>query len=201
MARQGWPRAEGRMTVGLLGGSFDPPHSGHVHISREALKRLRLNAIWWLVTPGNPLKRDAPADLQRRMAAARGLVQHPRIHVSDLEARLGLTYTAETIDALRRHYPDVHFVWLMGADNLAQFHRWQNWRAIMETVPVAVMARPGERISARTSTAAQCYSFAKLPAAAAPVLARRAAPSWCFLNVPMRDISSSEIRRSGAWRA
>lgn len=201
MARQGWPRAERGMTVGLLGGSFDPPHVGHVHISQEAIKRLALDAVWWLVSPGNPLKSDAPADLERRVAVARSLVRHPRIEISDIEARLGLSYTAQTIATLQRAYPGVRFVWLMGADNLAQFHRWQNWRAIMGMVPVAVMARPGQRISARTSPAAQIYDWAKLHAAAAPILARRAPPAWCFLNVPMRDISSTEIRQSGHWRA
>ena len=185
--------------VGLFGGSFDPPHAGHLHVSVEALKRFQLDAVWWLVSPGNPLKREGPASLERRVAAARDLVRHPRITVSDLEARLNTRYTAETIERLQRLYPAVRFVWLMGADNLADFHRWQRWRWIMETVPIGVLARPGQRISARTSKAAQIYRGAKLKAAAATCLAQHTTPAWCFLNVPMVDLSSTEIRSRGDW--
>ena len=112
------------MTVGLLGGSFDPAHKGHVQISRAALTQFGLDRVWWLVSPGNPLKRHQPAPLDQRMAAARGIMRHPRIQISDAEARLGTRYTAQTLRHLRRLYPGVRFVWLMGADNLAQFHRF-----------------------------------------------------------------------------
>jgi nicotinate-nucleotide adenylyltransferase len=187
------------MTVGLFGGSFDPPHAGHVHVSREALKRLGLDRLWWLVSPGNPLKTSGPAPLERRLAAARAMVRHPRITVTDIEARIGTRYTAETIAALRRLYPGVHFVWLMGADNLAQLDRWQRWRWIMRTLPVCVLARPGQRISARTAKAARVFRDARWPAAAAPRLARAEAPAWVFINLPMLDVSSSEIRARGDW--
>jgi nicotinate-nucleotide adenylyltransferase len=187
------------MTVGLFGGSFDPPHAGHVHVSREALKRLGLDRVWWLVSPGNPLKDRGPAPLDRRVAAARALVRHPRVEVTDIETRLGTRYTAETIEGLRRLYPGVRFVWLMGADNLSQFHRWQRWDWIMEHVPVCVLARPGQRISARTAKAARIYRFARWPATAAKMLARAEAPAWVFLNLPMIDVSSTEIRARGGW--
>jgi len=193
------PLALPGQTIGLFGGSFDPPHAGHLHVSREALKRFGLDRVWWLVSPGNPLKANGPAPLDRRMAAARALVAHPRIVVTDLEAHLGTRYTAETIETLIALYPGVRFVWLMGADNLAQFHRWQRWQWILDRVPVGVLARPGQRISARTAKAALIYRDAKLPANRARLLARSRAPAWCFLNVPMLDASSTAIRARGEW--
>ncbi|RMA41277.1 nicotinate-nucleotide adenylyltransferase [Rhodophyticola porphyridii] len=197
--RSGFPNARPGMRVGLFGGSFDPPHAGHVHVSREALKRFELDRVWWLVSPGNPLKAEGPARLDRRMAAARALVRHPRVEVTDIEARLGTRYTGATLERMFALYPGVRFVWLMGADNLASFHRWQRWEWIMRNVPVGVMARPGQRISARTSKAAQVFRRHKLPAAAASRLAMSDPPAWCFLNVPMLDVSSSEIRARGDW--
>ncbi len=197
--RTGLPLALSGQRIGLFGGSFDPPHAGHVHVSREALKRFHLDRVWWLVSPGNPLKATGPARLDRRMAAARALVTHPRICVTDLEAQIGTRYTGETIEALFALYPGVRFVWLMGADNLADFHRWQRWDWILRSVPVGVLARPGQRISARTSKAAQIYRAYKVPAAAAPRLALMAPPAWCFVNLPMSDASSTAIRARGDW--
>ncbi|MBF9058107.1 nicotinate-nucleotide adenylyltransferase [Rhodobacterales bacterium HKCCSP123] len=197
--RHDYPLALPGMTIGLFGGSFDPPHAGHVHVSREALKRFGLDRVWWLVSPGNPLKARGPAPLGRRMAAARALVRDPRITVTEIEAHLGTRYTAETLSRLMALYPGVRFVWLMGADNLAQFHRWQQWEWILRTVPVGVLARPGQRISARTSHAAHVFARYRLPAARAHLLARSEPPAWCFLNVPMVDVSSTEIRARGEW--
>lgn len=197
--RSDWPRAHAGMTVGLFGGSFDPPHAGHVHVSREALKRLGLDRVWWLVSPGNPLKDRGPAPLERRMAAAGALVTHPRVVVTDIEARLGTRYTGETIEALMARYPGVRFVWLMGADNLAQFHQWQRWDWIMRTVPICVLARPGQRISARMAKAAQVFRYARRPAHSTRTLAFADPPAWVFLNVPMLDVSSTEIRARGEW--
>jgi nicotinate-nucleotide adenylyltransferase len=197
--RSDLPLALPGQTIGLFGGSFDPPHAGHLHVSREALKRFGLDRVWWLVSPGNPLKTNGPAPLGRRMAAAHALVTHPRIEVTDIEARIGTRYTAQTLDRLISLYPGVRFVWLMGADNLAQFHRWQRWDWIMRTVPIGVLARPGQRISARTAKAAQIFAAQKLPASHAPLLARARAPVWCFLNLPMVDLSSSAIRARGDW--
>jgi nicotinate-nucleotide adenylyltransferase len=197
--RSDWPVAREGMTVGLFGGSFDPPHAGHVHVSREALKRLGLDRVWWLVSPGNPLKDRGPAPLARRVAAARAKVTHPRVVVTDIEARLGTRYTGETIEALIARYPGVRFVWLMGSDNLAQFHLWQRWDWIMRTVPICVLARPGHRVSARTAKAAQVYRHARRPAWSALSLPYAAPPAWVFLNMPMVDISSTEIRARGEW--
>ncbi len=196
---RGFPVAKAGQVIGLLGGSFDPPHAGHVHITKAALKRFGLDHVWWLVSPGNPLKADGPAPLVQRMQAARAMMRHPRVRVTDVEARLGTRYTAQTLAALRMRYPGVRFVWLMGADNLAQFHRWQDWRWIMETVPIGVLARPGDRISARVSRAARVYARAKLPKQAAHVLGRKAAPAWSFVNLPLSDQSSTAIRARGEW--
>ncbi len=185
--------------VGLLGGSFDPPHAGHLHLSREALKRFDLDLVVWLVSPGNPLKPNPPAPLADRMAAARALVDHPRILISNFEARSGTRYTAQTLAALQGQFRDVRFTWLMGADNLAQFHRWENWQDILQTVPVGVLARPGLRIAARSSPTARIYRSARLPAKASRTLGAAAAPAWCFVNIPMKAVSSSAIRAAGHW--
>lgn len=199
MERAGLPRAVAGQVVGLLGGSFDPPHEGHVHVTREALKRFGLDRVWWLVSPGNPLKAQGPAPMAQRLAVARAMMRHPRVEVTDIEARTGTRYTAATLAALRRLYPDVRFVWLMGADNLAQFHRWDRWEEIMLSVPVGVIARPGSRLSAQGAKAAERFAWARLPAEASHLLGRAAPPAWCFVNVPMRGISSSELRARGKW--
>jgi len=193
------PLALPRQAIGLLGGSFDPPHAGHVHITREALKRFRLDQVWWLVSPGNPLKTNGPAPLRARLAAARAVMRHPRVRITGIEDRLATRYTAETLDALRRLYPHTSFVWLMGADNLAQFHRWQDWQQIIENVPIGVLARPGERIPARTSKAALRYSDFRVRKRDAFGLAHRPAPAWTFVNIPMSAESSSAIRDRGEW--
>ncbi|MGJ8621203.1 MAG: nicotinate-nucleotide adenylyltransferase [Yoonia sp.] len=194
-----FPHARSGQIVGLLGGSFDPPHAGHVHISRAALKRFGLDQLWWLVSPGNPLKANGPAPIAERMRAARAIMQHPRVTVTDLEVGLGTRYTAQTIAALQQRYPGVRFVWLMGADNLAQFHRWQDWRWIMDNVAIGVMARPGDRISARLSLAAKVYAKARVSGRAAHVLGQMEAPAWSFVNLPMSDHSSTAIRARGEW--
>ena len=187
--------------IGLLGGSFDPAHAGHAHITREALKRFGLDRVWWLVSPGNPLKREGPAPLAQRIDRARAVVGHdPRVVVTDVEARLGSRYTAATLARLRRAYPGVRFVWLMGADNLAQLDRWKDWRRIMDSVPVGVIARPGSRLPARSARAAAVYERYRLHAEDAAALPLTPARAWCFVNVPMTAISSSAIRARGEWR-
>ncbi|MEM9248743.1 MAG: nicotinate-nucleotide adenylyltransferase [Pseudomonadota bacterium] len=193
------PLAGPGQRVGLLGGSFDPPHEGHVHISLEALKRFHLDAVWWLVSPGNPLKRTGPAPIAMRLAAARRCAAHPRLHVTDIEAHIGTRYTAQTLSWLCAVRPRERFVWLMGADNLAQFHRWDNWRGIVSRVPIGVLARPGHRLPACRSVAAARFEAARLPLSAAPLLAGSPTPAWCFVNMPMRAISSSTLRATGAW--
>ncbi|MBB5223001.1 nicotinate-nucleotide adenylyltransferase [Amaricoccus macauensis] len=196
----GGPAADAGQRIGLLGGSFDPPHAGHVHITRWALRAFGLDAIWWLVTPGNPLKADAPADLERRIAAARAIMRHPRVRVTDLERRLATRYTAETLAGLRRHYPGTRFVWLMGADNLASFHRWDRWEEILDTVPVGVLARPGQQLRAGLSPAARRFARWRVPQSEARSLPFREPPAWCLLNGPMLDLSSSGLRALGVWR-
>ncbi len=199
--RQGFPPVKPGMCIGLLGGSFDPAHEGHAHITREALKRFGLDEVWWLVSPGNPLKTRGPAPLPQRMAHAEEVMQHARVRITDLEARLGTRYTHATLTRIMALYPGVRFVWLMGADNLASFHKWEKWRGIMGAVPIAVMARPGQRISARLSPAAQIFRHRKLRAREAMRITRVKPPAWVFVNVPMRDLSSSSIRAEGRWRA
>ncbi len=194
-----FPIVSTSQTIGLLGGSFDPPHLGHVHITKRALKRFGLDRVWWLVSPGNPLKKNPPAALAQRMAACREIMQHPRVDISDIEAQMGTKYTAETIKGLQLRYPRVKFIWLMGADNLAQFHLWQDWQWIVENIPIGVLARPGEQLQAGLSVMAQRYAQYRLPAAQAGALARSDAPKWALLGGPMHDISSSEIRENGEW--
>ena len=195
------PYAAPGQVIGLLGGSFDPAHEGHAHITREALKRFGLDRVWWLVSPGNPLKARGPAALDVRMARAREVMQHPGVTVTDIEAHLGTRYTAQTLARLRAIYPQVRFVWLMGADNMAQLHLWQDWRQIIETVPVGVLARPGQRISARMSVASDVYARHRIPGRFSQMLAQAAPPAWCFVNVPMTDASSTAIRARGDWSA
>ena len=190
----GRPWAAPGQVIGLLGGSFDPPHGGHVHLTREALKRLRLDQVWWLVSPGNPLKRHAPAPLAQRMATARRLMRHPKVKVTDLEAGFGTRATADTLARLQRAYPRLRFVWLMGADNLAGFHTWDRWPEIMARVPVAVLARPGQRLRALLSPAAQRFRRERLAPGDAEVLGHRAPPVWVYLDMPMRHESSSALR-------
>ncbi|MDJ0824819.1 MAG: nicotinate-nucleotide adenylyltransferase [Rhodobacter sp.] len=197
--RCGLPQARAGQVVGLLGGSFDPPHQGHVHITKAALRRFALDRVWWLVSPGNPLKPEGPAALERRMAAARAVMRHPKVSVSDIEARLSTRFTAETLQGLFKIYPGVRFVWLMGADNLASFHEWQQWEWIMRNVSIGVLARPGDRLAARCSKAAARYRNAMLRGRDSSLLSSSRPPSWCFVNVPMVNVSSSDIRARGDW--
>lgn len=183
------------MRVGLLGGSFDPPHRGHVHIARHALARFGLDRVVFLISPGNPLKANPPAPLAQRMAQARAVLDgDPRILVSDFEARIGTRYTAETLAALTTRMQGVRFVWLMGADNLAQFHRWEDWQSIAHLVPLGILARPGHRLRARLSPAARVLRAARVPAHAAKGLALRDAPAWCYVTMPLDQTSSTAIR-------
>jgi nicotinate-nucleotide adenylyltransferase len=198
--RQGFPYAAAGQVIGLLGGSFDPPHQGHAHITREALKRFGLDQVWWLVSPGNPLKAQGPAPLDKRMQAARQVMDHPKVKITDLEASLGSPYTAKTIASLQRLYPRVQFVWLMGADNMVQLNRWQDWQAILQAVPVAVLARAGQRLGARRSVAARMYRGARMTGRSVHGLGGATAPAWAYVNVPLVKLSSTQIRSAGDWR-
>lgn len=184
-------------TVGLLGGSFDPAHAGHVAITRAALARYGLDWVWWLVSPGNPLKPDAPAALPRRLAQARQVMRHPRVHVTDLEASLSSRFTADTVAILQKAYPHVRFVWLMGSDNLEHFHRWDRWDEIALRVPLGVFARPGDRLRALNAPTPRRFAADRVPSR---VLAQADPPAWSFVNIPLRAESSTELRRAGQWK-
>ncbi len=186
------------MRVGLLGGSFNPPHGGHALITRLALRRLRLDRVWWLVTPGNPLKSQAElAALEARVEAARRLVAGPRVSVTDVEARIGARFTYETLAWIRRRAPSVHFVWIMGADNLIQFHRWRHWRAIADLMPIVVVDRPGSTLSAISSRAGTALRPWRAPEREAPRFSTMKPPAFLFLHGPRSPLSSTALRRVG----
>ena len=193
------PIAFAGQRIGLLGGSFDPPHEGHVHVTLWALRALALDRVWWLVSPGNPLKRRGPAGIERRVAAGRRLISHPKVVVTDIERRLGSRYTADTLARLSRIYPGVSFIWLMGADNLATFHHWERWGWLAETFPIAAFARPGEQLRAGLSPMARRFARRRLPASAARLLGRGPTPRWTLLTGPMSAASSTAIRSGGGW--
>ena len=192
--RHAFPIATPGQRIGILGGSFDPAHAGHLLISRVAMARLGLDRVWWMVSPGNPLKAHGPAPMAQRIRDAGALATDPRIVITDIEMRLGTRMTADTLPALRGAYPGMRFVWLMGSDNLLQFHRWDRWRDIAACMPIAVLARPGTRQAARTAPAAQVLTPFRLPEARARLLPACDAPAWVFLNLPMSPLSSSAIR-------
>ena len=190
------------MRIGLLGGSFNPPHVAHRAISLFAIKRLKLDRVWWLVTPGNPLKdHGALHGLDERTEAARRMADDPRIDVSCLESVIGRRYTVDTITYLRRRASGLRFVWIMGADNLAQFHRWQNWRRIASEVPIAVVDRPPQSFRALAAPAAQALARFRLPENQAGRLADQRAPAWVFLTGMKLTLSSTGLRNpDGSWR-
>ena len=185
--------------IGILGGSFNPAHEGHRQISLEALKRLRLDEVWWLVSPQNPLKPQAGmAAFQKRIEGAKRVADHPRIKVSDLESRLGSTFTAETLARLARRLPRLRFVWLMGADNLAQIARWNRWTRIFQTVPIAVFDRPTYSLRALSGRAARRFARARIKESRAERLADMAPPAWVFLHTPLNAISATALRAQGS---
>ena len=196
--RQGFPIATRGMIIGLLGGSFDPAHEGHVHITHEALKRMGLHQVWWLVTPANPLKVRQPAPMAERLVRARAVMHDPRVRITELETHLRTVRTADTVARLRAIYPGVTFVWLMGADNLVQFHKWSRWRDILTAVPVGVLARPGAGVAARLSVAARIYREKRV--GRGENLRWKPTPAWVFVNLPLNDASSSAIRARGEWK-
>ncbi len=198
-ARPRLPAAVPGQTIGLFGGSFDPPHAGHRHVADTALARLKLDRVWWLVTPGNPLKDvRSLAPLPERLAAVARLAGRGRMVVTDLEARLGTRYTLDLVRRLTRLMPAVRFVLIIGADNWAGFHRWGGWREIAATVPIAVIDRPGATFAALSSPAARAFAGARVPEGRARTLARRGAPAWVFLTGERVRLSSTMIRQSAS---
>jgi len=181
--------------VGLLGGSFNPAHIGHLHISRLALDLLGLDEIWWLVSPQNPLKsEDGMAPLADRMKSARAMARGSKLWVTDIEKELGTQYTADTLKALKGNFPGHRFVWIMGADNLIDIARWNEWTAIFETVHVAVFARPAYSFKALVSTAARRFARYRLNEARAARLIDSRLPAWVFLHIPLSTVSATRIR-------
>jgi nicotinate-nucleotide adenylyltransferase len=187
------------MRIGLFGGTFDPPHAAHRAACLLAMNRLGLDRVWWMVTPGNPLKDTLGlAPLAQRVAAARALARHPRIDVTDFEADLGTGYTYATVSYLVRRCPGVHFVWIMGADNLRHFHRWQRWRDIAELVPIAVVDRLGPSLYSAAGITGQALAWARLPESAARTLPQRSPPAWIYLHGLKSPLSSTALRAARA---
>ena len=192
------PHAPG-LKIGLFGGSFNPAHEGHRAASLIALHRLGLDRVWWLVSPANPLKNSQDlASLSARTGAARERARHPRIEVSAVEAAIGARYTYETIRYLKRRCPGVHFVWIMGADNLATFHRWQRWREIAENVPIAIIDRPGSTLSATHSPAAVALAPYRRDESRSLTFATQKPPAIIFLHGPRSALSSTVLRAGAA---
>jgi nicotinate-nucleotide adenylyltransferase len=183
------------MRVGLFGGSFNPAHEGHAHVAETALLRLGLDRVIWLVSPQNPLKSPAEmAPLQDRLASAAAVARGPSMIVSDAESRMGSRYTLDTLRILRARFPGVRFVWVMGADNLAGFHRWRGWAQIFREVPLVVVARPGALMKSRFAPAARRFAHARRSARGAGVLAQGEPPLWIYLPAPLNSASSTAIR-------
>ena len=183
------------LRIGLYGGSFNPAHLGHRHVSMVALKRLRLDRLWWMVTPGNPLKdRGELAAIDARRARADRIADHPRITVTDFESRIGARYTRQSLRLLTRRNPSVRFVWIMGADSLATFHRWRGFSEIADLMPIAIVDRPGFTLTAPAARAARALGRWRLPESEAASLADRAAPAWIFLHGPRSPLSSTALR-------
>lgn len=192
------PRHAPGLRIGLLGGSFNPPHEGHRLLSQVALRRLGLDAVWWLVTPGNPLKDTRGlAPLDRRIAAARQVAGDPRIMVTGVEAEIGTRYTVETLRYLKRRCEGVNFVWLIGADNAPGFHRWRRWQDIAGLVPIAIVDRPGASLAAMRSRFAARFAAWRLPEARAAALAGMNPPAWCFIHDVRSAQSSTALRAAG----
>ena len=187
--------------VGLFGGSFNPAHAGHAHVAETALRRLGLDRVIWLVSPQNPLKpTHETAAMTRRIWGALRYAQGPSMIVSDAETRIGSYYTIDTLRVLKARYPGVCFVWIMGADSLASFHRWRGWTQIMRETPVAVIARPWAAVKSRSSPAAARFAFARLPARSARTLPCREPPAWVYLTAPLNFTSSTALRRASDGR-
>lgn len=183
------------MVIGLFGGSFNPPHAGHALVAEIALRRLNLDQLWWMVTPGNPLKsRGNLAPLSTRLALSEKIARDPAVKVTAFEKGLGTSYTAKTLAFVKARNPHVRFIWIMGADNLKSFDRWQNWRKIVETFPIAVIDRPGATLSYLSSKMARTYDYARVDEEDASVLWKHRAPAWTFIHGPRSTLSSTALR-------
>lgn len=183
------------MVVGLFGGSFNPPHPGHALVAEIALRRLGLDRLWWIVTPGNPLKsRNELAPLAERIALSEALTSDPRIQVTAFEQSLATSFTADTLAYVKARNPHVHFIWIMGADSLGTFHKWQKWQEIACTFPIAVIDRPGSTLTYLSAKMAKTFAFARVDEDDARVLWKRRAPAWTFIHGRRSALSSTELR-------
>ena len=183
-------------SVALFGGSFDPPHEGHHQLSLAALRALGLDAVWWLVSPQNPLKTHQPQDMAQRLDACRKLARHPKIFVSDEENRLGTQYAIDTVRQLKARHHGVHFVWLMGSDSLASLHRWKQWQELVQEIPLVIYPRPGTTLKALSSKAAQRFQAHRIDPAQAASFKNLSAPAWMILSGKHSDLSSSALRQN-----
>ena len=191
-----------RRRIGLFGGSFNPPHAGHLHVAREALRRLRLHEVWWLPARRNPLKpADIYADHAQRLAQTRRLARHPRFRVLAVEWCLGTDYTVDLLRTLAPVLRQGRVVWIMGADSWASFHRWKEWRAIAAMIPIAVFDRPGATLAALTAPAARALRAYRLPERVGAALADHTPPAWTFLSIRRNPESSTRLRALGRWQA
>ncbi len=191
------PYVEKGMQVGLFGGSFNPPHAGHSLVAEIALRKLALDQLWWIVTPGNPLKSTRElAPLAERIRLSEKITRNPRIKVTAFEASHHIRYTADTLALVRAKNPGVDFVWIMGADSLRDFHHWQRWRQIAMTFPIAVIDRPGATLSFLSSVVAKTFDYARVDEGDAPILAHMRAPAWTFIHGPRSLLSSTAIRKA-----
>ncbi|QRM43694.1 nicotinate-nucleotide adenylyltransferase [Rhizobium sp. BG4] len=191
------PHTERGMVVGLFGGSFNPPHQGHALVAEIAIRRLGLDQLWWMVTPGNPLKsRNHLAPLAERIALSEAIATDPHIKVTAFEQSIGISYTANTLARVKARNPHVHFVWIMGADSLETFHKWQKWQDIARTFPIAVIDRPGSTLSYLSSKMAKTFAFARIDEDDARALWKKPAPAWTFIHGPRSALSSTAIRKA-----
>jgi nicotinate-nucleotide adenylyltransferase len=191
------PHVEKGMRIGLFGGSFNPPHAGHALVAEIALRRLALDQLWWIVTPGNPLKSARElAPLSERLRRSEEITKDPRMKVTAFEASYHVRYTADALALVKTRNPGVDFVWIMGADNLRDFHRWQRWRKIVMTFPIAVIDRPGSTLSFLSSVVAKTFDYARIDEGDAPLLARMKAPAWTFVHGPRSSLSSTALRQA-----
>ena len=190
------PYATRGQKIGLLGGSFDPAHEGHIHITKEAMKQFDLDQVWWLISPGNPLKKKKPEDILDREKGANSLLQNSYVTVTDLEFQLNTRYTYETILEVKRLYIGVSFVWLMGSDNLETFNLWKNWKVIVDEVPIGIINRPGKNYFTRKNIMTESCKAYKLPTFFRKLLAFQKPPAWCFISAPLNSTSSTQIRLS-----
>jgi len=183
------------MVVGLFGGSFNPPHDGHALVAEIAIKRLGLGQLWWIVTPGNPLKdRRHLLPLAERIALSERLARHPLVKVTAFERDFATSFTANTLARVKARNPHVHFIWIMGADSLKTFHQWQHWQDIVNTFPIAVIDRPGSTLSLLSSKMARTFDFARIDEDDSRALWKRPAPAWTFIHGPRSGLSSTAIR-------